>query len=461
MLPHLRLFVVGKERWFCYSMRTMNTILEIWNGILTLLREEISQTALDTWFSSAELVDLDNNSAVICAANDLARDVIETRFKPQINKALSDLFCQDFIVTVISGNDKKEEYKSRKAGKEGFKALTIPAYRFSDFKVAESNKFAYMVSKAVAENPDDLNYSPLFIYGPAGTGKTHLLCSIALSIHEKYPGKKITYISGDEFTNRLVRAIQEHTTEKFRDEFRTTDVLLIDNVQFIVGKPATQEEFYNTFNSLHDSGKLIVMASDMAPREMPVLETRMRTRFESGIMADIKVPEEQLRYDVIKEKCFGLGINLNESDLSYFASKKIGSIRQIEGLIKSISAHAKIFGYVNREILDKVLSNCVFEADTSANFDDIIFETAKYFDVPAEQMKGVTRARPVSNARQVAMYLMRMELGMTLEEIGEIFKRDHATVINSVNKISKLSHGDEDTMKALKTIKKKLALKAA
>lgn len=439
----------------------MNTTREIWNGILELLKQEISQTALDTWFSSAELVDLDNNSAVICAANDLAREVIENRFSAQLKNALEDLFCQDFIITVISGNEKKEEYNRRKEGKEGFKALTIPAFRFEDFKVSESNKFAYMVSKAVAENPNDRNFSPLFLYGPAGTGKTHLLCSIALSIHDKYPGKKITYISGDEFTNRLVRAIQEHTTERFRDEFRTTDVLLIDNVQFIVGKPATQEEFYNTFNALNDAGKLIVMASDMAPREMPVLESRMKTRFESGIMADIKVPEQQLRYDVIKEKCSDLGINLSDSDINYFASKKIESIRQIEGLVKSLSAHYKIFGTVNREVLDKVLSNCVFETDTSANYEDIIHETAKYYDVSKEQMKGLSRARPVSNARQLAMYLMRMELGMTLEEIGDVFKRDHATVINSVKKIEKQAHCDEDTMKAIRYIRKQLASKAA
>ena len=454
--------LVKKSR-LCYSIEAMNTTQEIWNGILNLLKKEgFSQTALDTWFASAELVNLDNNSAVICAANKLGKQVLEDRFGDNLRKAFSELFCQDFIIDVICGEDQKEKYNARKEGKEGLRALTIPAYRFEDFKVAESNRFAYMVAKAAAENPEDENCGPLFIYGPAGIGKTHLLCAIAMEIHEHFPGKKITYLSGDEFTNRLVMAIKEHTTDRFRDEFRTTDVLLIDNVQFIVGKSATQEEFFNTFNALHDSGKLIVMASDMAPKEMPVLENKMRTRFESGILADIKIPEQQLRYDVIKEKCEALGVKLTEDELTYFAGKKITSIRQIEGLIKSLAAHAKIFGKVGIDVLDKVLDSCALNEDAGTDDADILNETAKYYEVTEEQMKGPSRARNISCARQVAMYLMRTELDMTLEQVGEVFKRDHATVINSVNKVDRLVKSkDESILKAIRAVKKKLSARAA
>ena len=431
-------------------------LIEIWNGITTLLKEEISQTALDTWFSSAELVDLDNTTAVICAGNTLAKDIILKRFEAPLKKVLRELFCQDFQLIVLCGNEEKRDYIAKKEGREGFKALTIPAYSFNQYVVGASNKFAYMVSKAISENPDDKDYNPVFIYGPAGTGKTHLLCSIALSIHDKFPGKKIEYISGDEFTNQLVAAIKDHKTDKFRDKFRSVDVLLIDNVQFIVGKPATQEEFYNTFNHLYESGKLIVMASDMAPREMPVLESRMLTRFESGIMADIKTPEESLRCEVISRKSRDLSLDMSQEDISYMASKPIRSVRQIEGMLKSLSAQRKLFGYINRSCIDDVLSRSLFESDNRISAEDIVNECAKYFEVSESEIKGRSRARNISNARQIAMYLMRMDLGMTLEDIGEYLSRDHATVISAVNKISNLSHTDENILKAINSIKKKI-----
>ena len=434
----------------------MNSISEIWNGILSLLKKEISQTALDTWFSSAELVDLDNNSAVICAGNDLARDVISTRFDAPLKKVLNELFCQDFILVVLSGKDEKREYIAKKEGREGFKSLTIPSLTFDDYIVGTSNKFAYMVSKTVCENPSDMNYNPLFIYGPAGTGKTHLLCSIALDIHERFPGKKIVYINGDEFTNRLVASIRDHKTEAFRDSFRSADVLIIDNVQFIVGKPASQEEFFNTFNALYNSGKLIVMASDIAPRDMPSLESRMRTRFESGIMADIKVPEEALRRKFISEKCKAYNLNLSKENIDYIASKPIHSIRQIEGMLKSLYAESKLLGSSESMLVEDVLSRSVFESGINLAPDDIISECARFFDVSSADIRGRSRQKDIALARQVAMYLMRMELGMTLEEIGENLSRDHATVISAVNKISKLSHTDESVMKALSTLKKRI-----
>lgn len=440
----------------------MNSISEIWNGILRLLKEDgISDTALETWFSSAELVDLDNNSAVICAANTLAKNVITNRFDSQIKKALNELFCQEFHVIVLDGKLEREQYIARKEGTEGFKALTVKACSFDRFIVDESNKFAYMVSTAVAENPSDATLNPIFIYGPAGTGKTHLLSSIALSIHEKYPGKKIVPISGDEFTNRLIKSIQNHTTEQFREQFRSADVLLLDNIQFIVGKNATQEEFYNTFNALYDAGKLVIMASDVPPREMQVLENRMRTRFESGVMVELKTPEQSLRRKYIDFKNNDLSLGLDSEEMDYIASKPFKSIRQIEGLMKSLFAHKRLIGILGKNDIDDVLSRSIFESENKISENDIINSCALYYNVSVNDIKGRSRSRNIAVPRQIAMYLMRMELDMSLEEIGKVFDRDHATVINSVHKISELSHTDESIMKAISYIKKKISGRVA
>ena len=435
----------------------MNSLQEIWNNILALLKRELSQTALDTWFSSAELVDLDNNSAVICAANDLAKEVIEKRFSSLIAGALEELFCQKYHILVLSGSEERRSYLAKKEGREGFRALTIPAYSFSDFVVGSSNRFAYGIAKVVSENPGERAYNPLFIYGPAGTGKTHLLCATALKIHESFPGKRIMFIRGDEFTNRLVKAIKNGTTEQFREEFRTADILMIDDIQFVMGKPATQEELYNTFNALYESGKHIIMTSDVPPEEMPVLEDRLKTRFEGGVVADIRPPEEALRADIIRLRNAELRLGLSESDVSYIAAKPFGSIRQIEGVLKGLSARKNIFGFLSGSDIDEALSRHVAENCSSLSAETIITGCAEYYKVSEKEMKGLSRTRAASGARQLAMYLMRTELGMTLEEIGEIFSRDHATVVASVRKVSKLLGIDEAADNALKSVKKKIS----
>ena len=439
----------------------MNTLPEIWNGILTLLKEEITPTALDTWFSSAELLDLDSNNAVILAGNELACDVIRKRFEPQLKRAFGELFCQDFIIDVVWGKDVKETFTKQKEGRVGQRSFTIPAHRFGDFLIDDSNRFAYMVAKAVSDDPGNRDYNPLFIYGSSGIGKTHLLCSIGTAIHEKYPGKKITYISGENFTNRLTKAIRNNTTEKFREEFRMTDVLLIDDIQFIVGKKATQEEFYNTFNSLYEAGKHIVMTSDIPPREMPVLEDRLRTRFEGGIMASILPPSEKLRTDLIHAKSRELGVDLSDDEISLIASKPVASVRQIEGILKNVASRRKITGNCGLEMIYDILSGSIFEVNTAVRPEDIISEVSSSFDISVEEIKGPSRARRCSSARQISMYLMRTELGMRLEDIAELFKRDHATVVASVNRISKLTESSPEISDIIISIKQNIKSRAA
>lgn len=436
----------------------MNNLNDIWNAIKTLLKEELSQTALDTWFSSAELVDLDNNNAVICAANELAQQQIHSRFQVQLNNAFHQLFAQDFNLIIILN---KDEYNKKKQGIIGNKSFSIPAYTFDNYVIDESNKFAYLAAKSVVDNPGSCLYNPLFIYGGSGLGKTHLLCATGAAIHEKFPGKKIDYIRADDFTNKLVNAIQTRTTDKFRDSFRNSDVLLLDDIQFIAGKQATQEEFYNTFNSIYESGHQIIITSDKPPKEMSLLEDRIRNRFEGGMLVDIRLPEKTLINNIIKQKTEDLNLKLREQDIKTIVNSNITNIRQVEGIIKTLYAVKDILKYNPTDAINRALYGVVKNDEATMDSFRVIKETSRFFEISESEIKSQSRSRLSSSARQIAMYIMRYELGMTLEEIGEFFMRNHSTVLASIKKVESLLVNDTYTIEAVKSIINRAKGKAA
>ena len=434
---------------------------EIWNSILKLLKAELSQTALDTWFSSAGLVELDGCNVVICVGNQLAKDVIGKRFECQLKRAFSDLFCQDFNIILLCGEKETKKYLEKREGLVGYRPFTCPSYSFDQYLVNDSNRFAFMVSKSVAANPGSRDHNPLFIYGPSGTGKTHLLCSIAAEINSRFPGKNIKYISGESFTNKLVKAIRNGNTEKFREEFRLTDILLIDDIQFIAGKKNTEEEFYNTFNHLYEAGKQIVMTSDVPPRDMPILGDRLRTRFEGGVIADINLPDEELRFRMIEAESRKLNLKLNRAEIEQIVSMPGGSMRQIEGILKSIYSRKSVLGASNDTAVSQVLSGTLISAGTSYDAGALISAVCSYFNISETELTGASRSRRISLARQTAMYLMRKDIGMMFGNIGELFNRDHATVVSSVSRIAKLMESNSEISDAIDEIRHKVSEKSA
>ena len=447
--------VVGLKAVKCYPIQAMNSVGEIWNGIMSLLSKDLSQTALDTWFSSAELVDLDNNNAVICAANDLAKQVISERFSARIKNALNELFCADYNIIVISGREGKEKYNAQKEGREGSRPSAIPAYRFEDYIIGETNRFAYMAVRAAAKRPGDRKFNPLYIHGPSGIGKTHLLCSAGIDIHDYYPGKRVLYIKGEEFTNRLVKAVKSGRTEQFHEEMRNVDVLLVDGVDFIAGKQATQEEFFNTFNSIYESGGQIIITADRAPKDLPLLEDRLRSRFEGGIVAEILQADSSLRKCYVQTKARSLGLELSCFDIEKISTAPIGSIRQLGGVLNNLGAYKSVLGYVPAENVNRAINTVADLSAAMLNPEKIITETARYFEVSESELRSCSRARIPSKARRISMYLMRTELKMRTDEIGIRFGRDNTAVLSAISRIESAIKNDAELKEAVNHIMSK------
>ena len=409
---------------------------------MSLLSKDLSQTALDTWFSSAELVDLDNNNAVICAANDLAKQVISERFSARIKNALNELFCADYNIIVISGREGKEKYNAQKEGREGSRPSAIPAYRFEDYIIGETNRFAYMAARAAAKRPGDRKFNPLYIHGPSGIGKTHLLSSAGIDIHNYYPGKRVLYIKGEEFTNRLVKAVKSGRTEQFHEEMRNVDVLLVDGVDFIAGKQATQEEFFNTFNELYSNGKQIVISSDRPPDAIEKLEERMRSRFKSGIVVAIDKPDTETRMAILRSKAQTLGVKIDDEALFLIADKVDTNIRELEGTLNNANLMAKVSGQstVTYDIACKcVLNYAIKKADEAAVTPELIIgEVARRYGITEEDILSAKRSREIAVPRQLAIYLTRELCGFSTPKIGSVFGRDHSTVMHACKKTEEM-----------------------
>ncbi|NCC68645.1 MAG: chromosomal replication initiator protein DnaA, partial [Clostridia bacterium] len=313
------------------------------------------------------------------------------------------------------------------------------------FIVGASNKFAHAAALAVADNPGNV-YNPLFIYGNSGLGKTHLLLAIGQAIHEKDPTKKIAYLKGDEFTNQMVQSIQAGTAEDFRRKYRNVDLFLVDDIQFIAGKQQTQEEFFHTFNNIYEAGNQIVITSDRPPLDMVKLDDRLRTRFEGGLMADVQPPDMETRMAITRNKAAQLGMLLSSEVVEYIAENITANIRQIEGVVKRLTAYREILddaitiNSVKRAIKDVIRIGTYIPTP-----EVIIEETARFYSLTADDLRGQRRSKNTAMARQVSMYLMRSLTNLSLKDIGEQYEdRNHSTVLSSIRKIEDLLRTDPD-----------------
>ena len=420
----------------------MNSNNDIWLHVIDVLREQfnLTETAINTWFRDCTVVDLSDRKLVMHMDSVYKRNNLVDRFGADIKAALSDLFACEFDLLVLAG-DELEDYKEESKAKN-----TLPemdGYTFDNFIVGNSNRYAHAAAKAVADNPGR-TYNPFFIYGNSGLGKTHLLLAIGSAIHEKNPKANIVYVKGDDFTNDLVNSIQRGSAEEFRRKYRTADLFLVDDIQFIAGKERTQEEFFHTFNNIYEAGHQIVITSDRPPIEMATLDDRLRTRFEGGMIADIQPPDVETRMAIIRNKAGRLGMPLSDDVVTYIADRITNNVRAIEGVVKRLTAYYNIMGEnITIEVLRNAIKDVVREGTFTPSPDLIIDITARYFQISSADIIGQRRSKNIALARHIAIYLIRQLAGYTLNDIGDIFEgRNHATIIASIRKIETMV--DED-----------------
>ena len=412
----------------------------IWGKILGHMEDRLSAPVVSTWFDDAKVIELTEDRLILYSPSEFRRDTIQRRCDGYIRDAMKDLVDKDITVEVF-GEEELNAFRNKNR-KPDFIEFN-PQFTFDNFVVGSSNQFAHGAAIAVANNPAD-SYNPLFIYGPSGLGKTHLLYAIAGHIHNKHPEFNIVYIKGDQFTNEMIKALQGGKNFEFRNKYRNADLFLVDDIQFIAGKESTQEEFFHTFNNLYENHKQIVLTSDRSPSDMQKLEERLKTRFEWGLLADIQPPDYETRMAIIKNKAIHLGLDLPDDVCDFIAENVTSNVRQIEGTVKKIHAYHNLNGMtldipnVKRAITDIINTTSILPTPAL-----IISEVSRFYGIEETVLRGTLKNKSTAEARQVAMYLVRKMLNLSYPDIGREFGRDHTTALHSVNKIESLLQKDD------------------
>lgn len=439
---------------------------QAWQATLGQLQMEMSKPAFDTWVRSSELVSYQKDSFTVGVQNAYARDWLESRLSTTVNRLLTGIMGRpqsvSFVVWHKDFDQANEEDESLLVEPESSASDSAPRsngtihprYTFDNFVVGASNRLAHAASMAVAENPARA-YNPLFLYGGVGMGKTHLLHAIGNTALQR--GLQVLYVSSEEFTNDLINAIRTHTTPAFRDRYRRIDVLLIDDIQFIAGKESTQEEFFHTFNTLHGQDKQIVMSSDRPPKAMVTLEDRLRSRFEWGLTADIQPPDLETRMAILRSKGERAGYQVPADILETIARLVQSNIRELEGALTRVLAFSDLSGQplstslVHTSLADLLPQRATLEPR------QVLQAVADVFGLSSEELLGRSRSRDISLPRQVAMYLLREEVNVSLPQIGEVLGgRDHTTVMYACDKVADLIERDDHFRRQVLQIRERL-----
>ena len=423
----------------------------VWAKVYNYLEEQTGAVVVSTWFDDAEVIELTDEHLILYTSSDYRREMIITRYTHLIQEALQVLFNSSAKLRVF---DDKEMKAYNDKGKNLSAMDFNPQFNFDNFIVGPSNRFAHGAALAVSNHPGDV-YNPLFIYGPPGVGKTHLLYAIANGIRKQNPEAKIVFIRGEQFTIDLIEAIKTGKNIEFRSKYREADLFLIDDVQFIAGKESTQEEFFHTFNKLYEEHKQIVMTSDRKPSDMATLEDRLRTRFEWGLLADIQPPDYETRMAIIKNKAMQLGLDLSEDICNYIANNITNNVRQIEGTVKKIMAYRDLNNMkltlenVSRAI-DDMFKN---EGNALPTPNLIISQVCKFYSVDESELRSAKKSKGIAEPRQVAMYLVRKLTNLSLPEIGQEFAKDHTTALYNIRKIeTALKSGNSELQNNIRDI---------
>ena len=448
---------------------------KLWEKTLNIVKSEMSEVSFNTWIKSCEPISISDKSIKISVPNSFTKDILDKRYKSLVANSIeavcSKLYDIEFLIESDLNNEDElnsNDNSSKSMNKNSRRNIVVndemsstlnPKYTFNSFVIGNSNRFAHAASLAVAEAPAKA-YNPLFIYGGVGLGKTHLMHAIGHYILQNNTKAKVVYVSSEKFTNELINAIKDDKNEEFRKKYRNVDVLLIDDIQFIAGKERTQEEFFHTFNELHDANKQIILSSDRPPKEIPTLEDRLRSRFEWGLIADIQVPDFETRMAILKKKADVENLKVANEVMGYIATKIKSIIRELEGALIRIIAYSSL---TNREVtvdlaseaLKDIISKKQGKHVTIASIQEIV---ANYFNLKIDDLKSQRRTRNVAYPRQIAMYLSRKLTDMSLPKIGEEFGgRDHTTVIHAYEKISENLKNDENLQHTVSDITKKVS----
>ena len=416
----------------------------VWAKVLQYMEERLDAVTVSAWFDDAEVVELNEEHLILYSSSDFRRETIRRRCTEYIHDALREIFNSDAKLLVF-GDEELNAYRAK--GKRKTAMDFNPQFTFESFVVGPSNRFAHGAAIAVSNNPGQV-YNPLFIYGPAGVGKTHLLYAIANGIRKTSPDANIVYIKGDQFTNELISALQSGKNIEFRNKYREADLFLIDDIQFIAGKESTQEEFFHTFNKLYEEHKQIVMTSDRKPNDMLTLEDRLKTRFEWGLIADVQPPDYETRMAIIRNKATSLGLDLSYDICDYIANNVTSNVRQIEGTVKKIRAYVDLNGMtldlpnVSRAIDDMFKR----EGNALPTPSLIISQVCKFYSMDESVIRGTLKNKGTTEARQIAIYLTRKLTNLSLPDIGKEFGRDHSTVLYAIRKVEVALKGGNETM---------------
>ena len=416
----------------------MNSFSETWNIICNYLKDKITDVAFDTWISRIEPVSLDfeKGRTKLLVPSEFHRETLLRCYMPLLNEAFTTVFGTTFEICLIlpEEDEEKEEEKVNNT------PTSIYEYTFQNFIVGSSNTFAHAAAMAVAANPANA-YNPLMMYGSSGLGKTHLLYAIGNEIKKNDPEKKIQYVKGDDFMNELIESIGNNTTAEFRQKYRQADVLLVDDVQFIAGRDRTQEEFFHTFNTLYEARKQIVLTSDRPPKEIKILDDRLRSRFEWGLLADLQPPDIETRIAIIKKKANILELPLTNEQAEYIANKIKSNVRQLEGVVKKLNAryllnNEKINQILIAEVISDILNN---EAPPEHTVEKIIEEVARTFGVDPEDIRSQkSRRANINHPRHIAIYISRELTDLSMVAIGEAFgNRHYSTIVYTIQQMEK------------------------
>ena len=411
----------------------MESFNDVFLAVKVYCSQRMVQASYKLFLEPMEAGRMDGDTVTLYVNSEWLQDTVNNRFRGLLTEAFEEVmgFTVLLNIAVKPAEDEEQEEKPAHTGEY--------AFTFDTFIVGSSNKFAHAAALAVAQNPSN-SYNPLFIHGDSGLGKTHLLNAIKAEILKNNPGANIVYVSGEDFTNEIIAAIKDNKTSEFKNKYRQADVLLVDDIQFIAGRESTQEEFFHTFNALHNAGKQIVLVSDRPPKEIKSLEDRLRNRFEWGLIADIRPPDFETRCAIIKRKSDLLGMDIKFEVIEFIASKVKTNIRQLEGVVKKLDAMQKLEGkppiMANAQAAIKDILN--ERMSTPVTIEKIITDVCKVYNVSAADVRSQKRKREISEARQMAMHVVKEVCGLTMEEIGKEFGgRDHSTVVYTLKQVDK------------------------
>ena len=423
-----------------------------------LLKGEVTKISYETWIKDLELQSMENNTIVLIAHTQFQKDSIMSRYYDLFKNTFKYLTNKEWEITVVLNETEEGGEQSSSVQPEHYtqnlNSNLNPKYTFESFVVGNNNRFAHAAALAVAEAPAT-SYNPLFLYGGVGLGKTHLMHAIANEILVHNKNTSILYVTSEKFTNQLINAIKDNKNEQFRNKYRNIDVLLIDDIQFIAGKERIQEEFFHSFNALHESGKQIVISSDRPPKDINFLEDRLKSRFEWGLIADISNPDYETRLAILRKKAQLDNIIIDDDILSNIANKIDSNIRELEGTLNKLIAKASLINSpITMEMAEKAINDVVTQQEKILSIELIQETISKYFNISVNDLKGIKRSVDVTFPRQIAMYLCRNVAGQPLTVIGAKFgKRDHTTVLHACNKIENEVKENPSTKRIVDSVK--------